>query len=540
MTSRLLSLFCACFVAPAPLLAQELPTFFHRLETGDVGPLGGPVLVPLAPTVNREQIVYQTAFDAPSMRYFTAQDQRLLFVQGDPLPGSNRVVLEPPQFMCVTPGGHLWALVGLTDPTVPSGVLGLTHGGRTIAVPGQICTAPGVPPGSRYSTIATISGAFDEVCYVVSGLDLVGPTEVILELRTDSNGTLLSERVVAMPGMSIPGLGGTINRALGGSIHENGASCLTVVANGSGGSAGGRVVVVNQSFTIRPGDPSPYPGRTWGALFGGTVSRHGHWLVSGELDDGKKVLVKNGQAFFHEDELPPELNTAGVGVAALEALSISSRDRALWRVRMDQSTSPVTVGYFVERKPFLISQQTIVDGFPTGGQIELCGADEDGVNVGVGLGYSGPIGNVRLGVAFPLDQSDVACTNGPASGGQEPTVSVHGSPWVADGTDFEIMTQRIPARTFALTLASDRPGSVSNPAGSIGDLCLSGQLFRSAPLRASQLGTTRVWLSQLFGSGVPTPSTGDTWYFQTWYRDVDSVSGGAVSRWTEAVSLEFE
>ncbi|MEM9801468.1 MAG: hypothetical protein AAGA20_14165 [Planctomycetota bacterium] len=267
------------------------------------------------------------------------------------------------------------------------------------------------------------------------------------------------------------------------------------------------------------------------------VNRHGGWAVFGQLDDGKKVIVKNGQPLIHEDELPPELGTANFDVAGMEVIAISSRNRVLWRARMDQVSAPVTIGYFVDRRPFLITQQTVIDGFPASGQIGICASDEDGVYVGVGTGYVSPNGIVRIGVVFPLDQSDVVCTNGPNSLGQEPIVTVHGSPWLADGTDFEVLTQRLPADSFALSLASTSRASVSDPAGSVGDLCLGGTLLRSGPLRSSALGTTRAWLSQFGGAAGASPSVGQTWYFQTWYRDASG--GGATSRWTEAVSLQF-
>ncbi|MEM9801467.1 MAG: hypothetical protein AAGA20_14160 [Planctomycetota bacterium] len=238
MNSRvLLTLLGGCLCASG--LAQELPTFTYRLQTGDIGALGGPISTPRVPAPNRAGVVYQTASDINSGRFFTAEGQRPFLIEGDPVPGQAREVFTPPSVMCATPGGALWSIVGYTDPLLPSGARGLNRGGRLVVIPGQICTAPGVPQGSRYTGIATIAGAFDRVCYVVVGLDQVGPTEVLLEITTDDTGAIVSERVVAMPGMVLPGLSGGLNRVIGGSLHESGASCLIVV------DGGGTVAVLN-------------------------------------------------------------------------------------------------------------------------------------------------------------------------------------------------------------------------------------------------------------------------------------------------------
>lgn len=91
-----------------------------------------------------------------------------------------------------------------------------------------------------------------------------------------------------------------------------------------------------------------------------------------------------------------------------------------------------------------------------------------------------------------------------------------------------------------LFLASLTPGFVPNPGGSSGDLCLVGQILRFQPPDGAWSGAAALSASIDLGD-LPPPHDGavlpgDTWYFQTWFRDQPDQT----SNFTNATSVTFE
>ncbi len=84
---------------------------------------------------------------------------------------------------------------------------------------------------------------------------------------------------------------------------------------------------------------------------------------------------------------------------------------------------------------------------------------------------------------------------------------------------------------------------VSQPGGSLGNLCLGGTFgrFRDQVLAADGLGRVRLQLDLLRLPGAAqalAPNPGDTLRFQYWYRDRDT-SGAAVSNFSEGLEVRF-
>ena len=81
-----------------------------------------------------------------------------------------------------------------------------------------------------------------------------------------------------------------------------------------------------------------------------------------------------------------------------------------------------------------------------------------------------------------------------------------------------------------------------NPAGSAGNLCLQGSIGRFN--RAGEIGNSGLaGVLELYvdSSDLPSPSgavsavSGETWYFQTWFRDV-----GPTSNFSNGVQVTFD
>ena len=91
-------------------------------------------------------------------------------------------------------------------------------------------------------------------------------------------------------------------------------------------------------------------------------------------------------------------------------------------------------------------------------------------------------------------------------------------------------------------LTSRTSGSITNPGGSAGTLCLGGAIGRVLPgAQASPVGDLEVpmdlsWIALPGGPVAAGP--GETWRFQLWYRDVDP-SGIVTSNFTGSVRVEL-
>jgi hypothetical protein len=134
---------------------------------------------------------------------------------------------------------------------------------------------------------------------------------------------------------------------------------------------------------------------------------------------------------------------------------------------------------------------------------------------------------------------------GPAavnSTGLSATISAVGSTLVSSN-DLILIAESLPTSSFAYFLASRMQGFVTNPGGSAGNICLGGSIGRvvgGAIVNSGALGSVAVAanlgsMPQPTGPVIVVP--GDTWNFQTWYRD--SVGGVSTSNFTDGVSVLF-
>ncbi len=152
-------------------------------------------------------------------------------------------------------------------------------------------------------------------------------------------------------------------------------------------------------------------------------------------------------------------------------------------------------------------------------------------NQSVADGISVP-GNVTIGTNY--------C--GPAvpnSSGQSAIVTGQGSATVADN-NVTLVASALPANKFGYFLVSATQGFIANPGGSQGNLCLSGKTARYSGniLFSGSAGTYQMAVDLTL---LPPPinlavSSGDTWNFQTWFRDSNPTN---TSNFTDGLSILF-
>ncbi len=146
-------------------------------------------------------------------------------------------------------------------------------------------------------------------------------------------------------------------------------------------------------------------------------------------------------------------------------------------------------------------------------------------------------GVCTLGTRF-CDPANVNSTGVPAR------IVADGSLSVGDN-ELTLQAYELPIGQFGYFLASQAPGMVSNPGSSQGNLCLAGGSFIyrfNAPGQILQAtgGSFSVGVNMnMFPGpqGAVAVQTGETWYYQCWYRDL--VGGTSTSNFTDAVRVGY-
>ncbi|MFT5733249.1 MAG: hypothetical protein ACJA2W_002284 [Planctomycetota bacterium] len=113
----------------------------------------------------------------------------------------------------------------------------------------------------------------------------------------------------------------------------------------------------------------------------------------------------------------------------------------------------------------------------------------------------------------------------------------------AAANSIELQVASLPAMSFGYFLVAPEAGTIANPGGSQGTLCLTGfQIGRYAGnvLNAGQTGEValHIDLTSIPGSPASAGAPGDVWYFTYWHRDADPIAG-ATSNFSDGVCVEL-
>lgn len=128
-----------------------------------------------------------------------------------------------------------------------------------------------------------------------------------------------------------------------------------------------------------------------------------------------------------------------------------------------------------------------------------------------------------LGATGPIGTS--YCTARPNSTGQQGFLGGIGSTSIASN-DVLLVADNLPSNQFGLLITSRNQGFTFNPGGSQGDLCLDMPIGRfNSSVASSGPGGQILFDVDLTalpqGTGTVAAMPGETWNFQTWYRDVN-------------------
>ncbi len=154
--------------------------------------------------------------------------------------------------------------------------------------------------------------------------------------------------------------------------------------------------------------------------------------------------------------------------------------------------------------------------------------------------------NLRPELALPICSGGVVEYCSPAAvntSGLPGILSVTGSGLVLDN-NLTLRASQLPLGQFGYFLNGQAQGTPTTPMGSMGDFCLGGGVGRyngASDIRFT--GTAGAFELSLDLSDTPTPTgsisilSGQTWYYQAWFRDI--VSGSSTSNFTNMLSVTF-
>ncbi len=132
----------------------------------------------------------------------------------------------------------------------------------------------------------------------------------------------------------------------------------------------------------------------------------------------------------------------------------------------------------------------------------------------------------------------------PNSTGLRGQIDAQGSTSLATN-DVTLTASQLPMNAFGFFIASRDRGFTAGPAGSAGNLCLSGAIGRYVgPGQIQTTGATNSFSLTIDTASIPQPTgsvpamAGESWSFQAWHRD--QVIGLPTSNFTDGVRITFD
>lgn len=135
------------------------------------------------------------------------------------------------------------------------------------------------------------------------------------------------------------------------------------------------------------------------------------------------------------------------------------------------------------------------------------------------------------------------CSANNNSTGMIGLMRANGSPSVSSNS-MTVSATQLPPNQFGLFVTGMTPGLVPNAGGSLGNLCLGGDIGRYNSAIGNSGGAGVINLTVNLAampqpSGNVSASAGQTWHFQAWHRDMDS-NGVPSSNFTNGIRIMMQ
>ena len=132
------------------------------------------------------------------------------------------------------------------------------------------------------------------------------------------------------------------------------------------------------------------------------------------------------------------------------------------------------------------------------------------------------------------------CVAEPTSTGGPASITALGSPFVADQS-LVLRAYDLPPNQFGYFLVSRDEGFVPQPPGSVGNLCLGGQIgrFSNQVQSSGPSGELEILVDPLVMPTSPPTAIlpGEVWRYQCWFRDIDVAP---TSNFTDGIWIEWQ
>lgn len=464
----------------------------------------------------------------------------VLLSQGDVLPNGDRVAAIESIRMGLDTG----PLVKYLVPASPAafGFVGkLADGHGVLLSDGQVLELSNHAPGTRLVRLLGFDGAADRLL-VTAQIEAPGqaPAEAALRFRIE-DGHLRDGEVLASQGSNVSALQHLIDEFLPTlAIAANGSHAVSFrLANGSEEAVAG---LFDQAPAFEAGTLAPQNVGLWECITPRVAcSSAGHLVVGGTVRSGMaRGIVATPSEVLALDGAPLlAAPSERVGHFLETEVAVTDTGEALFGVPLEAGGEVLVLG----ERLLLRTGVSAVDGrvvrslrssdhgalavSATGDRVIVKVELEEGIEALLSLQPS-------VGVAEP-------CGATANSVGLVGSLLALGSD-VASVNALRLRAANLPPSTLGLVLTSRTPGSIPNPGGSAGTLCLGGAIGRVLPgVHASPAGDleTAIDLSSIaLPGGTVSAGPGETWRFQLWYRDVDP-SGAVTSNFTGSLRVEL-
>ncbi|MEM6673138.1 MAG: hypothetical protein AAF726_09850 [Planctomycetota bacterium] len=339
--------------------------------------------------------------------------------------------------------------------------------------------------------------------------------------------------------------GSTVTALFGLDVSANGR----VATYGSERTAAGlnrTVYRVDGDLALQDGDPAPLPGATYSvptstfSSSGFAVSSSGRLGLLGSVDGVSipgSIIVSGDDLIAVEGQPPVGSGGPAIRFAAGGGFDMTLDDELVWVAR------DVNDDYGI----YVDGERLIAPGMPIDGSTLL--------RAGRGFGQPGFVTPLSTNGGFLIEivelvdgregllvmqrsiGESLACGTVNHSGGVSAAIDATGSD-VAGGNPLTLVATDLPAQTFGIFITSRTFDSVGTPVSS-GQLCLGGVLGRIPGVLASGAEgsfTLDVDTQRLPQSILTAAQPGETWFFQTWFRDADPTP---TANFSDSVGVTF-
>ncbi|MEM9378811.1 MAG: hypothetical protein AAGB93_02600 [Planctomycetota bacterium] len=480
-------------------------------------------------------------------RELLLRDGNVVLAEGDTLPSG--AVIQAIEGMELDPNNEILAQISILPSGAAQAIDAIWFNGVTILRAGPLL-GTGVPASARLDEIYEFEvGRQAEL--LIAGRASLSPTggrDVVL--RLDYSNGLPDITVEAISDAPVPPFTDPID-----SIPEF-ARSFDAVSDGSfvlpieldRGALPVRAGVASGVAAYEDGAPTPAMGNVWDLIERPSMCAGlgGDYAVGGRIRNTtnaarRGLLVKNGVVIARENTILDGTSNLRVNPFVQPTIDMAETGELFFQLPVRNTIADLEVLMVDDdqliRTGFSTASGEIIESFA--GQQDSLRVSRDGNHC---LFHAKLPGNVEVICVLERQVGGaIPCTSEPNSTGVRGRLFAEGSSFISQN-DLQLVAADLPFDSFGYLCASRTPGFIANPGGSVGNLCLGGQIGRFVG-QVQSSGAFGGFTTNVDVLALPQPQgavpaqPGEIWGFQVWHRD--SGPSGPVSNWTDPWAVRF-